>query len=202
MKKCLTTLFALVVGCTLWAQAQTIASTPVADPATTRTTASTPVVDPVSTPTTDPALAPVRTPKTTPAPGAEQPVAVDSPDGELPVLPDSPGAELPVALSDSLLMAQFELANAQLALPDLSLGMAPWQTDFRHAPRWRPKNAPPPTPVILLRNPNAQTALVFDNNVLRLRRGNVGLSNGQAGNWSPYPDGYLDARTLSFPMPR
>ena len=25
------------------------------------------------------------------------------------------------------------------------------------------------------------------------------LSNGQAWNWSPFPDAYLDARTLSFP---
>ena len=23
-----------------------------------------------------------------------------------------------------------------------------------------------------------------------------------AGNWGPFPDAYLDARTLSFPMPR
>ena len=27
-------------------------------------------------------------------------------------------------------------------------------------------------------------------------------TNGQAWNWSPFPDAYLDARTLSFPMPR
>ncbi len=27
------------------------------------------------------------------------------------------------------------------------------------------------------------------------------LSNGQAWLWSPYPNGYLDARTLSFPLP-
>ena len=28
------------------------------------------------------------------------------------------------------------------------------------------------------------------------------ISNGQAQNWSPYLDGHLDARTLSFPVPR
>ena len=27
------------------------------------------------------------------------------------------------------------------------------------------------------------------------------LSNGQASNWGPYPDSYLDARTISLPMP-
>lgn len=44
---------------------------------------------------------------------------------------------------------------------------------------------------------------VLDNNTLRLnRRIRVELSNGQAWNWSPYPDAFLDARTLSFPMPR
>lgn len=26
------------------------------------------------------------------------------------------------------------------------------------------------------------------------------ISNGQAHNWGPYPDSYLDARTLSFPI--
>lgn len=26
------------------------------------------------------------------------------------------------------------------------------------------------------------------------------ISNGQAQNWGPYPDSYLDARTLSFPF--
>nr|WP_295897118.1 hypothetical protein [uncultured Alistipes sp.] len=28
------------------------------------------------------------------------------------------------------------------------------------------------------------------------------LSNGQAWNWGPYPDSFLDARTISLPMPR
>lgn len=27
------------------------------------------------------------------------------------------------------------------------------------------------------------------------------LSNGQAWNWGPYPDSFLDARTISLPMP-
>lgn len=34
------------------------------------------------------------------------------------------------------------------------------------------------------------------------RTPHVWISNGQAWNWGSYPDAYLDARTLSFPMPR
>ena len=36
----------------------------------------------------------------------------------------------------------------------------------------------------------------------KVRSGWFSISNGQAQNWSPYPDGHLDARTLSFPVPR
>mgnify|MGYP001526618232 FL=1 len=36
----------------------------------------------------------------------------------------------------------------------------------------------------------------------KIRSGWFSISNGQAQNWSPYPDGHLDARTLSFPVPR
>lgn len=49
---------------------------------------------------------------------------------------------------------------------------------------------------------------VLPNNVLRLSR-HVTVSNGSAANWSPWPwspwpspGAYLDARTLSMPMPR
>lgn len=33
----------------------------------------------------------------------------------------------------------------------------------------------------------------------KVRSGWFTISNGQAQNWSPFPDAYLDARTLSFP---
>ena len=36
----------------------------------------------------------------------------------------------------------------------------------------------------------------------KVRSGWFSLSKGQAQNWSPYLDGHLDARTLSFPVPR
>lgn len=39
------------------------------------------------------------------------------------------------------------------------------------------------------------------NNISLQIGGYVTLSNGQAWLWSPYPNGFLDARTLSFPLP-
>ena len=36
----------------------------------------------------------------------------------------------------------------------------------------------------------------------KVRSGWFSIYNGQAQNWSPYLDGHLDARTLSFPVPR
>ena len=43
--------------------------------------------------------------------------------------------------------------------------------------------------------------VIMTNNTLEAW-GRVNVSNGQAWNWGPYPNSYLDARTLSFPVPR
>ncbi len=43
--------------------------------------------------------------------------------------------------------------------------------------------------------------VILPNNTLEAW-GRVNVSNGQAWNWGPYPNSYLDARTLSFPAPR
>ena len=43
--------------------------------------------------------------------------------------------------------------------------------------------------------------IILPNNTLEAW-GRVNVSNGQAWNWGPYPNSYLDARTLSFPAPR
>ena len=43
--------------------------------------------------------------------------------------------------------------------------------------------------------------VILPNNTLEAW-GRVNVSNGQAWNWGPFPDSYLDARTLSFPVPR
>ncbi len=43
--------------------------------------------------------------------------------------------------------------------------------------------------------------VILPNNTLEVW-GRVNVSNGQAWNWGPFPNSYLDARTLSFPVPR
>ncbi len=43
--------------------------------------------------------------------------------------------------------------------------------------------------------------IILPNNTLEAW-GRVNISNGQAQNWGPFPNSYLDARTLSFPAPR
>lgn len=43
--------------------------------------------------------------------------------------------------------------------------------------------------------------VILPNNTLEAW-GRVNVSNGQAQNWGPFPNSYLDARTLSFPVPR
>ena len=43
--------------------------------------------------------------------------------------------------------------------------------------------------------------VILPNNTLEAW-GRVNVSNGQAHNWGPFPNSYLDARTLSFPVPR
>lgn len=43
--------------------------------------------------------------------------------------------------------------------------------------------------------------VILPNNTLEVW-GRVNVSNGQAQNWGPYPNSYLDARTLSFPVPK
>ena len=58
------------------------------------------------------------------------------------------------------------------------------------------------TSVVVIQKENLPSRItVIDNNTLRLGQ-HFNLSNGQAWNWSPFPDAFLDARTLSFPMPR
>ena len=42
---------------------------------------------------------------------------------------------------------------------------------------------------------------VIDNNTLRLGR-HFTISNGQAWNNGSFPDAFLDARTISMPLPR
>lgn len=86
--------------------------------------------------------------------------------------------------------------------PDSLAHMSPWQPDYRTMEPVRAKPSVSMTSVVVIpENALPARVTVIDNNTLRLG-GHFNLSNGQAWNWSPFPDAYLDARTLSFPMPR
>ncbi len=54
--------------------------------------------------------------------------------------------------------------------------------------------------VVILREHLPVRTMILRNNTLRIGRYLI-LSNGQAENWGPYPSGYLDARTISLPLP-
>ena len=49
--------------------------------------------------------------------------------------------------------------------------------------------------------PPKRRFIILPNNTLEAW-GRVNVSNGQAQNWGVFPNSYLDARTLSFPIPR
>lgn len=87
-------------------------------------------------------------------------------------------------------------------LPDSMAHLSPWKPDYRTMAPIRTKPTVSMTSVVVIQRENLPSRVtVIDNNTLRLG-GHFTLSNGQAWNWSPFPDAYLDARTLSFPMPR
>lgn len=63
------------------------------------------------------------------------------------------------------------------------------------------RSAVPMTSVaVILREHLPVRTMILRNNTLRIGRYLI-LSNGQAENWGPYPSGYLDARTISLPLP-
>lgn len=88
------------------------------------------------------------------------------------------------------------------ALPDSLAHMSPWKPDYKTMAPVKTKPTVSMTSVVVIQKENLPSRItVIDNNTLRLGA-HFTLSNGQAWNWSPFPDAYLDARTLSFPMPR
>lgn len=87
-------------------------------------------------------------------------------------------------------------------LPDSLSHLSPWKPDYRTMAPIRTKPAVSMTSVVVIQRENLPSRVtVIDNNTLRLGP-HFNLSNGQAWNWGPFPNAYLDARTLSFPMPR
>ena len=106
---------------------------------------------------------------------------------------------------DSTRTGSFRLPDSlrvEMSVPDSLAHMSPWKTDFRTAAPMKVKPAVSMTSVVVIQKENLPSRVtVIDNNSLRLGS-HFNLSNGQAWNWSPFPDAFLDARTLSFPMPR
>lgn len=92
--------------------------------------------------------------------------------------------------------------NRGFQLPDSLAHLSPWREDFRTVSPVRTKPKVSMTSVVVIQNENLPARVtVIDNNTLRLGR-HFTIGNGQAWNNGPFPDAYLDARTLSFPMPR
>lgn len=117
-----------------------------------------------------------------------------------------------LALSAALTVAaqepKFELPRRDSSrlpsfrLPDSLAHMSPWKPDYSTMEPLKVKPSVSMSSVVVIQRENLPARVtVIDNNSLRLGR-HFNLSNGQAWNWSPFPDAYLDARTLSFPMPR
>lgn len=87
----------------------------------------------------------------------------------------------------------------KLALPDSLAHMSPWHPAQKVSGFKPSKPSVTMTSVIVVETGKLPSRVsVIDNNTLRLGS-RFNLSNGQAWNSGPFPDAYLDARTLSFP---
>lgn len=85
-------------------------------------------------------------------------------------------------------------------LPDSLAHLSPWRPDYQYHPEVRTTPKISMSSIVEIQRENLPSRVtVIDNNTLRLGP-HFTVSNGQAWNWSPFPDAYLDARTLSFPM--
>lgn len=92
--------------------------------------------------------------------------------------------------------------DAGFVLPDSLAHLSPWKPDYRTMEPMDIKPSVSMTSVVAIQQKNLPARVtVLNNNVLRLGRF-VSFSNGQSWNYGPFPNLLLDARTLSFPMPR
>ena len=116
-------------------------------------------------------------------------------------------AALAVALAASAQEPKFDFRRdstrtSGFTLPDSLAHMSPWKTDFRTAAPMKVKPAVSMTSVVVIHKENLPSRVtVIDNNTLRLGR-HFTISNGQAWNNGSFPDAFLDARTISVPLPR
>ena len=106
---------------------------------------------------------------------------------------------------DSPRSGKYELPDSlrvEMSVPDSLAHMSPWKTDFRTAAPMKVKPAVSMTSVVVIHKENLPSRVtVIDNNTLRLGR-HFTISNGQAWNNGSFPDAFLDARTISVPLPR
>ena len=87
-------------------------------------------------------------------------------------------------------------------LPDSLAHLSPWKPDYRAEGRMKVKPSVTMTSVVVIHKENLPSRVtVIDNNTLRLGR-HFTISNGQAWNNGSFPDAFLDARTISVPLPR
>lgn len=81
---------------------------------------------------------------------------------------------------------QWERGHRFPAAPELKLKVYPWESE---------------TSVVQVRNHLPEHIDVPSNTPRRIAT-SLWISNGQAWNWGAYPDAFLDARTISVPLPR
>ena len=101
---------------------------------------------------------------------------------------------------DSTRTGSFRLPDSlrvEMSVPDSLAHMSPWKTDFRTAAPMKVKPAVSMTSVVVIQKENLPSRVtVIDNNSLRLGS-HFNLSNGQAWNWSPFPDAFLPDAPIS-----
>ena len=92
--------------------------------------------------------------------------------------------------------------SGKYELPDSLAHLSPWKPDYRAEGRMKVKPSVTMTSVVVIQKENLPSRVtVIDNNTLRLGR-HFTISNGQAWNNGSFPDAFLDARTISVPLPR
>lgn len=93
-------------------------------------------------------------------------------------------------------------SESAFTLPDSLRHLSPWHTSFRSEFKINVTPAISMSSVVLIEGNEFPSRIdVINKNTLRIFN-RVGISNGQAWNWGPFQNSYLDARTISLPMPR
>lgn len=82
--------------------------------------------------------------------------------------------------------SEWERVHRLPTTPPLRLRVYPWESE---------------TSVVQVRN-HLPEHIDVPRNIPRRIATSLWISNGQAWNWGAYPDAFLDARTISVPLPR